>query len=157
MKRVRPAGSAGRSGWTRALSVLPGAGLTLLPIGTCPACWPVYAGVLSSLGLGFLLSSAYLLPATVAFLAFALGTLAYGARSRRGYAPFAVGVLASTLALFGKFGLSSDPVLYAGLALLVGASIWNAWPRKAATTGCRGTCAAAGSTDPIHRAHTTER
>jgi|GEM_PF-2330127 len=32
------------------------------PQGRCPACWPAYAGVLSALGLGFLLESAYLLP-----------------------------------------------------------------------------------------------
>ncbi len=147
MKQVRPAKNTARSGWAKALAVLPGAGLTLLPIGACPACWPVYAGVLSSLGLGFLLESVYLLPATVAFLAFALGALAYGAKSRRGYAPFAVGVLASAVALHGKFGLSSGPLLYAGLVLLAGASIWNAWPRKTATTCCRGTCAVAGSGD----------
>ncbi len=141
MKQVRPAKNAARSGWAKALTVLPGAGLTLLPIGACPACWPVYAGVLSSLGLGFLFDSVYLLPVTVAFLAFALGTLAYGAKSRRGYAPFAVGVLASAVALYGKSYLSSGNLLYAGLALLVGASIWNAWPRKTTSTGGCGKCA----------------
>jgi len=35
----------------RILTSLPGIGAALLPNATCPACWPVYAGILSSLGL----------------------------------------------------------------------------------------------------------
>jgi hypothetical protein len=56
--------------------------------GVCPACWPAYAGILGSLGLGFLLDSTSLLPVTVA--------------------------------LFG----------------LVGASVWNTWPRRRNEVGC---------------------
>jgi len=43
----------------RILTSLPGIGAALLPNATCPACWPVYAGILSSLGLGFLMTGAY--------------------------------------------------------------------------------------------------
>jgi mercuric ion transport protein len=35
------------------LLALPGVGVSLLPKLTCPACWPAYAGLLSSVGLGF--------------------------------------------------------------------------------------------------------
>ena len=93
----------------------------------------MYAGLLSSLGLGFLLDTAYLLPFTAAFLLLALGALAYRAKTRRGYGPFVLGIFAVSIALIGKFAFLSDPLSYVGLAVLVGASLWNAWPRKVAT------------------------
>jgi hypothetical protein len=46
----------------QAVLAAPGIVLSALPIGACPACWPVYASILSALGASFLLSSAYLLP-----------------------------------------------------------------------------------------------
>jgi hypothetical protein len=57
------------------------------------------------------------------FLVLMLVMLAYRAAIRRGYAPFA---------------LDSDPGLYGGVALLAGASLWNAWPRppREACSGC---------------------
>ena len=57
-----------------------------LPFGGYPACLPVYAGVLSALGASFLLSSAYLLPVTVAFLLIGIATLGFRARQRRAMA-----------------------------------------------------------------------
>src|SRR5690606_38639800 len=103
-----------------------------LPKVACPACWPAYAGFLSSVGLGFLLETTYLLPLTAAFLATALGALAYRAKRRRGYIPFALGLFAAAVVLAGKFAFESDPAMYAGLAILVGASLWNSWPHTTA-------------------------
>lgn len=48
--------------WKHGLLSLPGVTVSLLPKLMCPACWPAYAGLLSSLGLGFLISARYLLP-----------------------------------------------------------------------------------------------
>lgn len=139
--------SAGRSRsrWSRSLAVLPGAGLALLPAGACPACWPAYAGLLGSLGLGFLLDTSYQLPVMGAFLALALAALGYGAKGRRGFGPLALGVGATVTALAGKFALSSSALLYLGLALLIGASLWNSWPLRAARTEACGKCAPQGS------------
>lgn len=109
---------------------LPGLVLSVLPVGVCPACWPVYAGALSALGLTFLLSKEYLMPLTALFLLIAVTTLAL--QRRRGYAPFAVGVFAAAIVLAGKFAFETGPVTYAGVALLVLVSLWNAWPRRAA-------------------------
>jgi hypothetical protein len=115
--------------WKQNLLAAPGIGLSLLPKVACPACWPAYAGLLSSLGLGFMVPNlTYLLPLTVAFLLIAVGTLAFRARRRRGYVPFALGILAAGFILLGKFYLASNPVLYAGLGLLILASVWNSWP-----------------------------
>jgi glutaredoxin len=80
-------------------------------------------------GLGFLVpNTKYLLPLTAVFLLLAVGMLAFRARRRRGYGPFILGVAASSLILFGKFSLTSNPVFYAGLGLLILASVWNTWP-----------------------------
>ncbi len=115
--------------WKQSLLAAPGIGLSLLPKIACPACWPAYAGLLSSLGLGFLIPNVkYLLPMTAAFLMLAVGMLAFRVRRRYGYVPFVLGLLAASLILFGKFSLASNPVLYAGLGLLIVASVWNSWP-----------------------------
>lgn len=45
-KRSRPA-------WRRGLAVAPGVGLEFLPKLACPACWPAYTALVSSLGLSF--------------------------------------------------------------------------------------------------------
>lgn len=119
--------------WKRTLTVLPGIGVSLLPKLTCPMCWPAYAGLLSSLGLGFLISTTYLLPVTTAFLLVAVAALGFRARTRRGYGPMLLGVVAAAAVLFGKFFLESDAAMYGGVALLVGASVWNSWPRRAAS------------------------
>lgn len=120
-----------RDGWRSSLATLPGIGLAFLPKIACPACWPAYAGVLTSLGLGFLVDVRWLLPLTAVFLLVAILALGFRARRRRGFGPFFVGLGASSIVLVGKFMFDSDPAMYAGLGLLVAASIWNTWPKRA--------------------------
>lgn len=117
--------------WRRVLGILPGVGVSLLPKVTCPLCWPAYAGLLSSMGLGFLLSSRYLLPLTAVFLLIAIAALAYRAHTRRGYGPMTLGVIAAAGVIVGKFYVASDATLYGAVSLLVAASLWNSWPRPA--------------------------
>lgn len=112
------------------LAMLPGIGAAFLPKIACPACWPAYAGVLGSLGLGFLMDTTWLLPLTAVFLGLAIGALAFRARRRRGFRPMILGTFAAAIVLAGKFGFESDAAMYVGLAILVGASLWNTWPRK---------------------------
>src|SRR5258706_6985348 len=113
--------------WTQSLLALRGVGVSIVPKLACPACWPAYAGLLSSVGLGFLISTAYLLALTVAFLVLALAALVVGANERRGYGPFIIGLVAGGGVLLGKFAFESNLIVYAGLGLLVIASLWNAW------------------------------
>lgn len=115
--------------WRHSLLALPGACVSVLPKLACPACWPAYAGLLASVGLGFLLSAAYLLPLTAGFLALALGVIVFGASKRRGFGPFVLGLVAASGILTGKFVWESDPTVYGAVGLLVVASLWNAWPR----------------------------
>ena len=110
-------------------AMLPSIGAALLPKLACPACWPAYAGLLGSLGIGFVDYTPYLLPLTGAFLAFAVFALAYRAPARRGYGPFGLGIIGAEIVLIGKFGFDSDTAMWGGLGVLVAASLWNTWPR----------------------------
>jgi hypothetical protein len=117
------------------LAMLPAVGAALLPKLTCPVCWPAYTALLSALGVGFVDYTPYLLPFTLVFLGVTLAMLAW--RPRRGYAPLVLGLAASAIVLVGKFLFDSDLAAYAGVALLVAASVWNAWPKKAVLScGC---------------------
>ncbi len=118
------------------LAVIPAVGVAMLPNLTCPACWPAYAGLLSSFGLGFLAETANLLPLRGVFLAVAVGAIAFRPAHRHSYGPFLVGVVAAGVVLAGKFLLDSDPVLYGGIALLIGASIWNTWQKRHKKPSC---------------------
>ncbi len=136
-------GTSGSS-WKQTLALLPAVGVALLPSITCPACWPGYAAVLSSFGISFLPSNRYVLPLTAMFLVIYLLMLAWDALKRQRFGPLLVGTVASTLLVVGRFVLESNPMLYAGVALLISASIWNAWPSlktkwfasQQPTTGC---------------------
>lgn len=118
--------------WRSFAAVLPGVGASLLPKLTCPLCWPAYAGLLTALGLGFLMSERYLFGVTTVFLMVSVGALAFRQRERRGVAPAALGVAGAAVVLLGKFRFESMPAMYAGLSVLIAASLWNSWPRKSA-------------------------
>ena len=116
-----------REGWL----TLPGISVALLPKLACPLCWPIYSWIVSSVGLGFLISTKYLLPLTIAFLILTLGALAHHSKQRRGYGPFVLGIVGVVVVLIGKFGLESNPVTFTGIVVLVVASAWNMWPQPA--------------------------
>jgi hypothetical protein len=112
------------------LLALPSVGVSLLPKLACPASWPAYAGLLTSVGLGFLISVVYLLPLTTAFLVLALGALAFRAKQRHGYGPSLLGIVAACAVFLGKFVWEATPIMYGGVGLLVISSLWNTWPRR---------------------------
>jgi hypothetical protein len=125
---------AARRRWPVALAGLPAAGLAVLP--ACPACYPLYAGVLSSLGLTAFVAPGTQTALTAVLLALALGALAFRARGRRGYAPLALGLAASLVLLAGRLLWHSTLLAYAGAAALVVAGAWNAWPAARGSSGC---------------------
>jgi hypothetical protein len=144
-KDEKPSDRRPKLSWQGSLGALSGA--TLLAFLTrllCPACWPVYAGVLSSMGLGFLIQKVWLMPLTIITLMFVIWSLAYRAKERRGYSPFILGLLGAVALLGGQFvfpSFAAGPALPmwvaiskwsidAGAVLLVAASIWNGWPHK---------------------------
>lgn len=111
-------------------------GVAALPVLTCPACWPLYAGLLSALGLDFANYTPFLLPVTVVLLVIALAPLAWKAKRRWGYKPLLSGIAGTALILAGKFWLGNQPLYYVGIAILLAASIWNIWPKKETCNHC---------------------
>lgn len=122
------------------LLAIPGLAVALLPSLACALCWPAYAALISSLGLGFLASSAYMLPLTGALLAVAVVGLGLQIRSK-GYGPFVLGLLSFATILPGKFMIGSNLMSYTGVALLLVASVWSLTPRRSAASAACPTCA----------------
>ena len=115
-------------------------GAWLVPAGLCPACWPAYAGAVSSLGLGFTLSAEFLVPVAALLLVLSLLALGYGARDRRGYRAFVLGVVGALGVLGGKLLLASELLSYVALAAIVAAGFWNSWPARSVSVSCTGAC-----------------
>ena len=126
----------GNRAWKETALAVPGVGTSLSPKVMCPVCSPAYAAVLSSLGLGFFVSTTYLLPATVAFLAVAVGALGFRAPRRRRLAPFWTGSIAASSVVAGKFWLDAAAITYAGVGLLIFAFAWNAIPCRENICSC---------------------
>ena len=125
--------SAGKNNFRQggaAYAWLPSLGIVFLPKLSCPACWPAYAAVMSSMGLGFAINSQWLLSLTVVFLLIALAALFYRAPERRGYRPFVLASLAAIALLIAKFQLENNVLMYSAIAVFLGAGIWNAWPKS---------------------------
>lgn len=137
------------------LLAIPAALISGLPVISCPLCWPAYTALLSSLGVGFVNYSPYLLPLTAAFLAIALAGLGLQAR-RSQYIPFLLGIVSAAGILAGKFLLSSSPVAYAGIALLLVASGWSVVSERKGSLACgtaggRVACGPAANNEVISR------
>src|SRR5262249_41449135 len=126
--------------WYALRTAVPGVVAALLLGAACPACWLAYAGLLTMPGLAWLLGETSFVLITLAVLGIALASLAYRAPARRGYRPLGLGVIAASLILLEKLWLSSPVLLALGLALLVSASLWNAWPCQAAVLGACTAC-----------------
>jgi len=127
----RPVGPRRR--WSRALSVSAALLGALLVKLSCPACWSAYAALLGSVGVAGLSSMPFFLPLTLLSLVAVLISLGWRAARRRGYGPLLLGALGATVIVLGNFVYPAGSVQNSGVALLIGASIWNSWPRKART------------------------
>lgn len=114
------------------LGPLPGTLAALLP--SCPFCWPLYAGALSALGLGYLLNEEHMPFLAGVLLLLTLWPLARTARAQSFYGPALAGVASSGAIMLGKFVWPSDVMLYGGLAALLVAYVWNV--RRRDRKGC---------------------
>ena len=107
------------------LGALSGTGVWLLPAWGCPVCLAAFAATMSAVGLGFLASEVVLTPLMAILLGVAVFSLAYSARKRRRYGPLLVGTLGAAILAASKFSPGQPWLSYAGLAPLLGASLWN--------------------------------
>ena len=136
--------------WKHTAVAVPGVGMSLIPKLICPACWPAYASIVSWLGLGFLIGTTYLLPLTAGLLAITAGSMAFRARQCHGYGPACLAAFGAALILLGKFQLDSALTTYTGVAVVLGAAVWNAWPRVVEPAPCP-TCLAQNANVSIER------
>ncbi len=127
-----PVASGGRASfrWLRALAPVPAALLALLPSFTCPVCIAAYAGVLSAAGLGFMYESSYQTPLIVGFLLVGIASVAYTSRSHRKPAPLLLTLLGGAAVVAGKVVWEIPYLMYAGAALLFGATVYNLWLKR---------------------------
>lgn len=113
--------SISRSGARKHLMLLPAVAFVLLP--KCPLCLMAWFGALGSLGMGSWVSGLWGAPLATGLLVLTNTALALRARRSRNWSPFLVSLLGSGALLVGKLLVDAPFLLYAGLALLVGASI----------------------------------
>ncbi|WP_022661102.1 hypothetical protein [Paucidesulfovibrio longus] len=125
-----PAQTGPQSRWNRAMAVVTALLSAVAVKLTCPACWSAYAALLGSTGVAGFASIPYLFPLTLLSLLLVTASLAYGAKKRQGYGPLLLGLVGSGTILLGNFTVASIAMQNAGVAALVGASIWNSWPRS---------------------------
>jgi hypothetical protein len=76
------------------------------------------------------MDTVYLLPLTGLSLLLTVGALGLRANRRHGYSPLGMGVVAALALVCAKFILDSNITVYGAIAALVGASLWNSWPRR---------------------------
>ena len=96
----------------------------------CPACWSVYAGLSSLLGVSITLDRRYLEPLTLLALGVALLGVASGAR-RSGYLALAVAAPSALLIWLGKFVLQNDVLTYGASCGLLLAALATRRARRA--------------------------
>ncbi len=126
--------------WKSGIAAVPAVLIAFLPSVTCPACWPVYAAVLSALGLPFFAYDRYLLPLMAVALIGAVGSVGFQGWRRGAYGPTALSVIASAGIVVGRFVLQSDELFYVGVGFLLAASLWSGWSRRRSATATCPSC-----------------
>ncbi|HVB49444.1 MAG TPA: MerC domain-containing protein [Burkholderiales bacterium] len=106
---------------------------------------PVVLAALGAAGLGFLIRDAYLVPIFVAFVALSLWLLYRSARKHASLVPFWIGLAGGVSGAAGLWllvtGFYPKPwPVYAGLATLVAASVWDAVAGGRRAVACAPAC-----------------
>ena len=107
------------------LVAIPAAVLPLLPSFSCPVCVAAYAGLVSSLGLGFLFTDRVQRPLIIAMLIVSVSSVGWAAKRYKRLGPFVLVLIGSGAIVAGRLVWSIKPALYAGVASLVAGTVWN--------------------------------
>ena len=86
--------------------------------------------VLTAIGAGFLINDAFLIPLYLGLLALSVWLLYSSARPHGYLTPFWTGLGGAVVAFAGLWILPA--LVYAGLAVLIGSSVWDFWNMRAA-------------------------
>jgi len=139
-------GEGKKAGILGGIAIGPGLGAAFLAKAACPLCYPAIGSVLSAVGLGFLFEGPYFIILAGLFLAVAIFGLAYRAKSRHGYGPLGLGLAGIALLILGRVVLSLDWLMYLGVVILLGASVWNLIPWRSSKS-CSSTICDTPGTD----------
>ncbi len=111
---------------------------SLLSCAACPACLPVYAGLLSLLGIELFEINLYFFPLMLGSLGFTLALMARQVFFRKAdYRPLLISVLASCVIIWGAM-VGQELALYLSLPIFMGSIFWNKALLK--KTVCEGGC-----------------
>jgi len=103
-----------------------GSGISaLIPVISCPLCWPAYTSLLAALGIGFFNYSSYLIPLLISFIGFVGFSLWRDYHFHKRIIPFLFALFGGASVIFAKIIYSYNLLLYTGIACLVVASIIN--------------------------------
>ena len=86
--------------------------------------------VLTAIGAGFLINDAFLIPLYLGLLALSVWLLYSSARPHGYLTPFWTGLGGAVVAFAGLWILPA--LVYVGLAVLIGSSVWDFWNMRAA-------------------------
>ncbi|HET9229279.1 MAG TPA: hypothetical protein VFR31_21550 [Thermoanaerobaculia bacterium] len=116
-------------------AILVSLGLAVAP--KCPACLLAYVGLVGSATFStYAVYSSWLPPLMAGSLALSVGSLAWQARHDHFHGPTLTALVAAFAIFAGRFWLHQPPFVYTGMALLAGAALWSALPRRALCAGC---------------------
>jgi mercuric ion transport protein len=103
----------------------------------CPICYPAIGTFLAAIGLGVVVSEAALRSLVLALLALGWFGLWWSYRREHGRVlPLALGVAAGAALFAGRYVWFTPPVMYAGVAGMIGAGAWNLLLRRRCRGGC---------------------
>lgn len=109
---------------------------SLLSCAACPMCLPLYAGLLSLIGIELIDINEYFLPVMVTFSILTLGFMAYQIYNHRSpWAPFKLAILA-VLGMIASALSGYEYALYACLAIFMGSIIWSKLSHAHEEHGC---------------------
>lgn len=130
------------------VATIPAIIIALLPKLVCPFCWPLYTGLLGSIGINFFNYTPFLFPLLIVFLILTNSGLVLVARRKKQYAPVYLGGSSSLLILTGKYLSDTDMLIYIGLTGLVMSVIWQS---RNKSSGYYGSCSACDNDDVISK------
>ena len=119
--------SSTRTLWTKHLDQIGVAGSVFSAL--CCLGTPAVLAILSSIGLGFLINDAILIPLLIVFLLITLVGLYLGMRHHRGVWALVLGAVGAVLLLLSVTLVGSGLLAGIGIAALVMASLLNVWLR----------------------------
>ena len=115
-----------------------GVGLSIILAKFCPLCFPAIAGLLSSLGLGFLLKAAALHWLLIMFLLLSVFSLFWSyLKQHRRYTAILIGVPSAFFLYGSKYIFMNASLFYLGATGLVVATFLNLLLRKIGRASCR--------------------